>query len=419
LKSPVTRNILTLVSGNVVAFIVPVILYPFVSRIFTPQDYALFGVYFSLFTFLEIASAGRYDFAVVIPSRDEDSINLIAGGLIVAALYSMFLLGVFLIGRDLIAGSLNNPQLSQWLLLLPLALFLVSINKLCNAWLVRRKQFKASSINKGSQKIAEGSAQVALGLTKVGNGLVLGDLCGRLFNAAMAIFQSVRHGLDKNQVNRVALVRNLKQYIEFPKFGILPAMLNSLGGTLPVFIVSSYFTSEVSGGFNFSRMILAVPFSLIAAGISQALMQLAAERKNEGKPLYDDLISIARKLALLCVLVWVLLFFWGPELFSFVFGSKWRLAGEFSSILTISSSIALLVSPFSTLLIVLGKIRWLSLWQVSYFVLVSMLWLLRDATVSEFLWVFVLIDALAYLFFGLIIYRAVKVYENKISQGVE
>src|SRR5689334_10723059 len=85
------RNILTLSTGNAIAFIIPVILYPVLSRVFAPEDYALFGLYAGVFGFLEIASAGRYDFAVVMPREDNDAMNLVGGALIISICYSFFI----------------------------------------------------------------------------------------------------------------------------------------------------------------------------------------------------------------------------------------------------------------------------------------------------------------------------------------
>jgi O-antigen/teichoic acid export membrane protein len=88
-KSPFIKHVFTLVAGNAIAFIIPVLLYPALSRIFTPEDYAVYGLYVAVFSFLEIASAGRYDFAVVIPEKDDDAKHLVVGGVLISICYSL------------------------------------------------------------------------------------------------------------------------------------------------------------------------------------------------------------------------------------------------------------------------------------------------------------------------------------------
>lgn len=410
-----TKNVLTLITGNAIALIIPIILYPLLSRIFAPEDYALFGLYFSVFTFLEIASAGRYDLAVVMPKRDDDAINLIAGGLIISLLYSLAILLLVIFLRGWLAVKLNNPPLADWLFFLPPALLLISISKLCNNWLIRRKEFRASSFNKASQKLAETSAQMSFGLLQIGNGLILGDVVGRLFNALVSLYQGVKAGLNRNNVSSRSIKAGLIQYIEFPKFGILPSMLNTLGGMLPVFIISSYYSVETSGSFNFSRIILSVPFALIAAGISQVLMQQVSERRHRNESISGELFSLAIKLAILSGLGTITLYLAAPQLFELIFGEKWRQSGEYTSVLIFSYAISFVVSPFSILLTVLGKIKQLSYWQVFYFSAICSLWFFNDLPIEEFLLVLVIVDVASYLLYGFLIYRAVKNYENRLT----
>ncbi len=411
ISSTFTRNLLTLITGNTIALIIPIILYPLLSRIFTPEDYALFGVYFSVYIFLEIASAGRYELAVVIPKKDSDATNLVAGSLLISLGYSIFILILVIFFREWLAHKLNNPGLADWLFLLPPSLLLVSISKLCNNWLIRKKQFKASSINKASQKLTETSAQLILGILRTGNGLVLGDVIGRLFNAIFSFYQSFHSGLQRSQVEIKTIKAVLIEYVEFPKFGILPSMLNTLAGMLPVFIISAYYSVEISGSFNFSRIILSVPFALISAGISQVLMQQVSERRNNQETISAELFSLAIKLAILSGLGVIVLWAAGPQLFEIIFGVKWKQSGEFTSILIFSYAISFIVSPFSILLTLLGQIKQLSYWQVFYFVATCFLWMFKEIPVEHFLLALVIIDIISYTLYGALIYRSVKKYE--------
>ena len=68
--------------------------------------------------------------------------------------------------------------------------------------------------------------------------------------------------------------------------------------------------------------------------------------------------------------------------------------------------------PVSILLVVPGKIRIASVWQVLYFFLISILWLLKDLSKKHFLVSLVVIDLISYLISGLLIYEAVRDYEH-------
>jgi O-antigen/teichoic acid export membrane protein len=412
LQTSFLKNVLTLVSGNVIALALPIFFYPILSRIFTPADYALFGLYVSVFSFLEIGSAGRYDFAVMMPKRDDAAINLVAGGFVFSLVYALFVLILVMALGGWISTSLNNPDLSKWLFFLPAALIFISISKLGNSWLIRQKQFKASSFNKASQKIAETSSQMMLGYFKIGNGLIFGDVIGRFFNAIFSIYQCAKGGFDQSNISSSKIKHELKQYIGFPKFNVFPSMLNALSGMLPVFIISSHFSVDVAGSYNFSRIILSVPFALISAGISQVLMQQTSERRHRNEPVAPDLLSLATKLAALSVLGIIILYLWGPLLFEIFFGTKWKYSGQYTSILIFSYGISFIVSPFSVLLAVFDKIKHSGFWQTFYFVCTCSLWFFSDFSIERFLEILVIIDVICYAVYGIIIYNAVKHYEH-------
>jgi O-antigen/teichoic acid export membrane protein len=62
------------------------------------------------------------------------------------------------------------------------------------------------------------------------------------------------------------------------------------------------------------------------------------------------------------ILPFTILFFFGRDIFSFVFGANWDLAGYFSEILAVGTFFNFIISPLSNLPIVLKK-------QKQYFVL--------------------------------------------------
>jgi O-antigen/teichoic acid export membrane protein len=416
-ESSFNKNILTLVTGNAIAFIIPIILYPVISRIFSPADYALFGLFASIYGVLEIASAGRYDFAVVLPKKNDEAINVVGSGLFFASLYSIltFLLVVFF--RTWASIKLKNPFLADWLFLLPPALFLTSISKLGNGWLIRQKQFKAASINKASQKISEISAQMAFGFSHIGNGLIIGDIIGRLFNAGMSLYQGTRAGFNRKALSIPGVKAGLRQYADFPKYNTLPSMLNALASMIPVFIISSHFSTEVSGSFNFSRILLSIPFALIASSISQVMMQQISEKRHAAKSIIHELMTLGSRLGALGLVGALILLVAAPQIFGFLFGAEWRQSGEFTRILIFSNIISFVVSPFSVLLAVLGKIRYSGIWQTFYFSVSCCLWFFNYASIERFLITLVILDVVCYLIYGFLIYVAVKDYEKTLANS--
>ena len=76
LNSEYIRNTLTLVSGNTLAQLIPLLAEPVLTRLFPPEDFGLLALFISISSLFAIVATGRYELAVMLPSKDEDAVNL-------------------------------------------------------------------------------------------------------------------------------------------------------------------------------------------------------------------------------------------------------------------------------------------------------------------------------------------------------
>lgn len=101
------------------------------------------------------------------------------------------------------------------------------------------------------------------------------------------------------------------------------------------------------------------------------------------------------------------LLFFGEELFSLVFGEKWRIAGRFAQIMCISFALRFIVSPLSSLLNAIDRISVASYWQWSYFL--SMLLLLPilslNYSIEKYLLIYCGLEALLYVVYWIVIFK--------------
>ncbi|OFY38855.1 MAG: hypothetical protein A2275_17975 [Bacteroidetes bacterium RIFOXYA12_FULL_35_11] len=415
IKSDFNKNVFTLMLGTVSAQLITLALYPIFSRIFSPSHYALFGIYFSIFSILEVVSSGRYELAVVVPEKDEEAKSLVVGGLIISAFVSLFFFIIALFFRNNIAILLHNEGITDWLLLLPFGLFLISVSKLFNSWLIRKKAFRASSINKVAQKIGEGGTGLILGLNNISNGLVWGDFAGRASNALISIKQAFVNGFSYKKTTKTNIWYILRRFSDYPVYNALPALINSISGMLPVFIVSSFYGEMVSGYFNFTRFILTAPFAFIVTSLSQVLSQRIAEKCNKNESILEEIKLLAKRLSIISILLIIILYFGGPFLFGIVFSSKWIPAGEYATILCFSYAITLVVSPFTIILASMEKIKILTVWQLIYFIMILSLFWFAKMPIHHFLIAITIIEILAYTFYAFLLIRVLTKYEKNIS----
>jgi O-antigen/teichoic acid export membrane protein len=307
-------------------------------------------------------------------------------------------------------------QYAKWLFLLPVSVFLFSSYQALNYWLIRRKKFRISSANKVSRRLAEGSMQAGIGLIKNNIGLIAGDISGNLLNFIQGIFQVYKNGFKNSYVSLSEVKNVLKTYSEFPKFNLVPALLNTVCTALPFLLINRFYGSEITGYFGLSKMVLAIPIAVISTSLSQVLLQRITEKRNNGLSISKDISRIA-VLLLLGATVGSLVFnLWGTEIITFLFNDKWHTSGVYIQVIVFASAINFIVSPLTIIFIALEKIRIHAIWQVFYFLLILSLYLATSYPIVKFLKTFVIIDLVAYMICSLLVLYVIKQYEQGIRK---
>ncbi|MBL4577086.1 MAG: oligosaccharide flippase family protein, partial [Flavobacteriales bacterium] len=179
-KSDFTRHVLTLSTGTALSQIIPILLAPLLTRLYTPVDFGLLTIYVSLSSLIAIVSTGRYEMAIVLPREDKDAVGIFALSLSIASGISLVSLLVFWTFQSEISGWYNEPQIKPWLLLIPLTVFLTGISQTLNYWLTRQKKFKSISAAKVSDSSLNNLVKVGLGFRTTGvGGLIIGNIIGQ------------------------------------------------------------------------------------------------------------------------------------------------------------------------------------------------------------------------------------------------
>ncbi|MEI6747549.1 MAG: lipopolysaccharide biosynthesis protein [Bacteroidales bacterium] len=414
-RSEFFRHTFQLLVGTSLAQGLAFALQPVLSRLFNATDYTIYGIFITMLSWLEIVSTGRYELATVIPKQDRDAINLVAGTSLLSFIVALFTFFVIIFFDQIIINYFKTPALLSYIYLLPFTLLVWSVSKMLNSWLIRKEAFKASSVNKMVQRGSEQASSITFGFVSFHGGLIIGDFIGRVTMLVVSIRQSISLGADVSMLSFKEMWNVMKRYYHYPVYNTLPALLNTTATLLPVFYMSSKYPGDAAGNFIFSRMILMAPISFIAFSISQVLLQKVAKNRINNKSIRNEIYVLVKYLGLSAIVLILIFLFAAPQLFLFVFGKQWLLAGVFSQVMVVSYATQLLVSPISSALVAMEKIRLYSVWQLSYFLAIGCLFFVDDISASKFIILLTAIEVLFYLFYLLLILIAVRKYENAIK----
>lgn len=414
-KTEFIKNSVTLITGTVIAQIIPILLQPILRRIYEPTDFGLFAVYSTLLGVIVSIGTLKYENTVMLPRKDEDAANLVAGSILIAFLIAVLTGTIFLLFGDQIVSFFElNRGISKWLLLLPLSVFVFSAFQAMNYWLIRKKAYKVSSLNKVVRRGTEGGVQWSLGMIGPRFGLIVGNIAGDLINFLTGILQLSRTGFKFNAIKKVKMIALMKRYKDFPLYSTIPTLLNTLSATMPVLIINKMYGAEVTGFFDLSRMCMALPLALISVSISQVLYQNLSEKIRDKQTIMPLIIKTSKTLGLISIAMVVGGYFLSVPVFKFIFGERWELSGVMTQILIAAYGLKFIVSPLSITFNALEKISLSSIWQVLYFIGISSLFFLDGLDIETFLLYYLIIEVAAYCVYFILLLSQLKKYENSI-----
>lgn len=416
-ESEILRNTSILVSGTALAQLIPVLLQPLLRRYYSPEAFGAYSVYLSLVGIFSIIASFKYDLAIVLPKKDREAANILFLSVLISFLFSSIIAIIILIWRAEIAGFLNlSADYYFYLMLAPAGIFFYSFYQTINNWLTRKKSFMLLSVNKFTRRGVEGATQLGLkGLTGSW-GLVIGDVLGHIANVSSGLFQGRKKGLKIDQLSPVKINYVARKYSEFPRVNVIPSLMSACSFLLPVIMLNKFFSTEIAGYFDLSKLLLSVPLALISTSVSSVLLQSLTEKINEKKSLKKDILLVLGLVLFIGTAEIIIIALFGIGIFTFIFGERWELSGRISQILVWSYALNFLVASFSTVFVSLQKIRLLSIWQIFYFFSVISLVLFRKMDFIEFIRIYVGIEIICYLVIIIIMTYIVVNYEKKLQQ---
>ena len=349
-RTGLLRATLTLLAGGVVAQALPLLFGPWLTRLYTPEQFGQYALFTALAANLAVVACARYDFALPLATGDAEARDLMALCLrVLLAVIALSLLLAALLGA---AGVLLHWG---WL---PLAVAAAGAVQWLTMWSTRAERFAALSASRVTQHGGGALAQVAGGVAQAGAaGLVAGPILASL--AALAWLRSPAPPGGWRALWKVPGAARLavaRKHRDFPVFNLPHAFAGALSDTLTVALLVAW-TGEAGAGFwGLAMRYLKAPASLVGSAVSQALYpQLANASPAAARAAVRRVMGVLALLALPLVLVLLLA---GPALFAFAFGERWREAGELARALAPYIGVHFVASPLAVVTMAWGAQAW-------------------------------------------------------------
>jgi O-antigen/teichoic acid export membrane protein len=353
-------NVSKLVTGTVAGQVITLLVSPILTRLYSSDDFGILAIYFSVASILSVIITLRFDMAIVLPQEEDESIDLVLLGLIVAFVLSISLLVVFILFRTNIVNLIGHPELSVYLYLVPISTFFYGSYQVLSYWNSRVKEFNRLAISKTVKEISTALIQLSMGtLYYTGAlGLVLGQIAGN-FGAANYLLIKVFFRLKSRITSGIWI--NLKsvfqKYKKFPLYTSWTSLVSAISQNIPAILLAFLFSPAIAGFYAVATRVMTMPSILIGNSVRQVYYQKASILNNQNKSILNIYTKTTLSLSLIAVAPMSVIMIWGEPLFRFIFGPTWGEAGIFASILTIWLFFSFMNPPSTVTVLILGLNR--------------------------------------------------------------
>jgi O-antigen/teichoic acid export membrane protein len=356
-QSEVWRNLIKVLTSASIAQVIPVLIYPLLTRIFHAEQFGLLALYQGICAILIIPASGRYEFAIMIPEKDEEAVNLLGFGLFLGICVSLILFIIAFFFASPISILLGNITIAPWLPLIPLSVFLTVIYLFFTFWANRKKEYNiiASYTVYQSSIVSAGKLGMGYAGFRTG-GLIAGAIIGQFVSSIWLAFNVIRkYRQFLLRISWVKMLAQAKRFSNFPKFRMLHALTNNFSGNLPIFIFTSYFSPAIAGLWSLAFSVVYKPISLFTGSLMQVFSQRMIERANQGDTIHKHVKEVMIKMILIGIIPFSLVGITAPWIFNWIFGHEWYTAGKYLQIMMPWLFTLYLASPFSFIADLAGK----------------------------------------------------------------
>lgn len=375
-KSEFSKNVLTLMTGTTIAQAIPVAISPILTRLYTPEDFGVFALYTSVASIVSLIATGRYELAIMLPKKNEDAANVVILSLIITFITSILILIVVYFFNSAIAKLLRNNDIASWLYLVPLTVLFSGIYQSLNYWVNRKKQYSILAKSRVIRSSGIAATNISLGVTQAGcGGLILGSTVGQ----AVGSIALLKNSMDilKYKIYFAKMFACAKRFKKMPIFNLPNALIDGIRMSGINILISFFFSSVLLGQFSLAWRVIQSPASLIGSSVAQVIFERFSKAKK------DDLTRLIFKYlsrsTVFSFPIFLSIYLFSPTVFSFVFGTNWKIAGDVTSALSPWLFLNFITSPLSTIFIVINRQEVMLIFSIIYMATpILLLFLLHD-----------------------------------------
>lgn len=403
LKSATAANIRTLTFGAIQAQALLIIASPLLTRLYSPEQFGYLALFTSLSTVLAMAMSGSYERGILVVKEEAEAASLFRLAMTISVSLAVVLTLLLTQVGPAIARVIGKPGFLIWLYFVPAAAMLTAHYQILLCVGNRKQQYVPIARAQVWQSASAISAQL---VAAAGGYLTLGFLAGFVLGRLICVLRltiglkALGNELIGNISGAVPSLRSTaRKHWRFPVFNSSTGLLDVMSMQAAVLIAAQAYSLEAVGYFSLAQRVIGIPLVMIGVGIGEIFYERAARQTRENLNIRKSLWVTLGGLAAAALPIALILFFFSPQLFAFVFGDRWAVSGEYAQILIFVFLGRFIVSPIAHVFAATNTLGILATMRIVYFFVVYVLlsYYSQRISVKEFISLYAVIETGRYL----------------------
>lgn len=367
------KRFAVVMSGTAMAQVIPFAAMPILTRLLPPDVLGPYFIWLGVVAILSVFLSLRMDVALFNAQTDKD-IQTTLQTAVVMAVFLALLLWVVLEGIKFLSPELTGKlNLSWWGREAILLGAIWAMNMVVQSAYIYGGHFKRQAAVKVILAIVVALSQIIAVVSGWG---VPGIIALQILTTSSILVLNL---IDINRIYRINLlecvplriVENLRLHWRFPIFSMPADFISALTGQMPVFLLGNRFGGELGGQYSLMNKSVAAPVKLIAGSVLSVFKEEASRQFRENGECKSIYLKVLKRLVLLGILPFCMLYLYSEYLFAIVFGVEWAQAGVLASFMAPMFYLQFIASPLSYTLYLTGKNVDDLIWQIGAAIVIA------------------------------------------------
>ncbi len=330
-KSTFFKDVIALIGGNVWAQGIAFAAYLVLARLYTPEDFGLYNIFYSYIEVLIIVSTCKYEMSVVLADNDREAVAVSRLALRINTIVSCVILTFSLVCYFLFPFSVFNYSFS--ILIAPMVFF-CGTSRVYAALFNRFRQFGQIAFSEVAGATTGVVAKVLFGLPRLAGlaihslGLSLGTVLGRAASNINYLIRKRKLHLPRD-ISGAECGAVARKFRNFPLFTMPKDLINSFSYNLPFLWLALYFDKAEVGLFGMALTCTFRPINIFNSAFERLMYVRVAEKVRTRQTIKSDILRFFKIVNLVALPLFVVAFLFGDTILGFLFGGQWSECGYY------------------------------------------------------------------------------------------